>query len=534
MVAFAGPQGEQPLESPAAQFALELATLCNNSQSIGGTLTGDPTETAFLRACKREKPSLEQDFPRIGEIPFTSARKMMTTAHRLPQGGCRVVSKGAPDVLIARCTGVLRQGEPQLFTAAMKAKLLSDNAALAGRALRVLAVAYKDVETLPADDRQTESGLVFCGLIAMEDPPRPGVKEAVAQCKGAGILPVMITGDHAATAFAIAQRLGMAERPSQVLTGQELDRLDEAQLAQRVAQYRVFARVSPEHKVKIVKAFQRQGKVVAMTGDGVNDAPALKAADIGCAMGKNGTEVAQSAADMVLTDDDFSTIVAAVREGRGIYQNIRKTIHFLLSCNIGEILVVFAAFLLRVPTPLLAIQLLWVNLVTDSFPALALGVDPIQRDVMEAPPHKRDESIFSGGMGFSLAVEGCLVGALALLAYTLGRVFFDVDPANPTVGRTMAFCVLSLSQLVHSFNMRSEHSVLKLGLFSNRKLVAACGLCAFLMVSVVLFPPLAALFKTTALTLPQWLLVAALSLCPLLVVEGEKLLWEHLPRKKKT
>ena len=415
----------------------------------------------------------------------------------------------------------------------MKAKLLSDNAALAGRALRVLAVAYKDVETLPADDRQTESGLVFCGLIAMEDPPRPGVKEAVAQCKGAGILPVMITGDHAATAFAIAQRLGMAERPSQVLTGQELDRLDEAQLAQRVAQYRVFARVSPEHKVKIVKAFQRQGKVVAMTGDGVNDAPALKAADIGCAMGKNGTEVAQSAADMVLTDDDFSTIVSAVREGRGIYQNIRKTIHFLLSCNIGEILVVFAAFLLRVPTPLLAIQLLWVNLVTDSFPALALGVDPIQRDVMEAPPHKRDESIFSGGMGFSLAVEGCLVGALALLAYTLGRVFFDVDPANPTVGRTMAFCVLSLSQLVHSFNMRSEHSVLKLGLFSNRKLVAACGLCAFLMVSVVLFPPLAALFKTTALTLPQWLLVAALSLCPLLVVEGEKLLWEHLPRKRK-
>ena len=533
VVAFAGPQGEQPLESPAAQFALELATLCNNSQSIGGTLTGDPTETAFLRACKREKPSLEQDFPRIGEIPFTSARKMMTTAHRLPQGGCRVVSKGAPDVLIARCTGLLRQGETQPFTAAMKAKLLSDNAALAGRALRVLAVAYKDVETLPADDRQTESGLVFCGLIAMEDPPRPGVKEAVAQCKGAGILPVMITGDHAATAFAIAQRLGMAERPSQVLTGQELDRLDEAQLAQRVAQYRVFARVSPEHKVKIVKAFQRQGKVVAMTGDGVNDAPALKAADIGCAMGKNGTEVAQSAADMVLTDDDFSTIVAAVREGRGIYQNIRKTIHFLLSCNIGEILVVFAAFLLRVPTPLLAIQLLWVNLVTDSFPALALGVDPIQRDVMEAPPHKRDESIFSGGMGFSLAVEGCLVGALALLAYTLGRVFFDVDPANPTVGRTMAFCVLSLSQLVHSFNMRSEHSVLKLGLFSNRKLVAACGLCAFLMVSVVLFPPLAALFKTTALTLPQWLLVAALSLCPLLVVEGEKLLWEHLPRKRK-
>ena len=534
VVAFSSARGEERLDSPAAQFALEPATLCSDAQKVGEKFTGDPTETAFLRACKRGKGELEGCYPRVGEIPFTSARKRMTTAHRLPEGGFRLIAKGAPDVLIARCTRLLQGGEVRPLTGAMKAKLLSDNSRLAERALRVLAVAYRDVSALPSDDRESESQLIFCGLIAMEDPPRPGVKEAVTQCKRAGILPVMITGDHAATALAIGQRLGIAESSSQVMTGPELDRLDDGALSKKVFQYRIFARVSPEHKVKLVRAFQQRGMVVAMTGDGVNDAPALKAADIGCAMGKNGTEVAQSAADMVLTDDDFSTIVAAVREGRGIYQNIRKTIHFLLSCNIGEILVVFAAFLLRVPTPLLAIQLLWVNLVTDSFPALALGVDPIQRDVMEAPPHKRDESIFSGGMGFSLAVEGCLVGALALLAYTLGRVFFDVDPANPTVGRTMAFCVLSLSQLVHSFNMRSEHSVLKLGLFSNRKLVAACGLCAFLMVSVVLFPPLAALFKTTALTLFQWLLVAALSLCPLLVVEGEKLLWERLPRKKKT
>ena len=530
---FSGPRGEERLESSAAQFALELATLCNNSQVVGNALIGDPTETAFPRACRRGKGELEQAFPRVGEIPFTSARKMMTTAHRLAEGGYRIISKGAPDVLIARCTGMLQGNEVRPLSGAMKAKLLSDNTALAERALRVLAVAYKDVDWVPSDDRETESALVFCGLIAMEDPPRPGVKEAVAQCRQAGILPVMITGDHAATALAIGRRLGMADRSSQVMTGRELDRLTDQELSQRVFDYRIFARVSPEHKVKIVKAFQQRGRVVAMTGDGVNDAPALKSADIGCAMGKNGTEVAQSAADMVLTDDNFSTIVAAVREGRGIYQNIRKTIHFLLSCNIGEILVVFAAFLLRVPTPLLAIQLLWVNLVTDSFPALALGVDPIQRDVMNAPPHRRDEGIFAGGMGFSVAVEGCLVGALALLAYTLGRVFFDADPANPVTGRTMAFCVLSLSQLVHSFNMRSEHSVFRLGIFSNRKLVAACGLCAFLMVSVVLFPPLATLFKTTALTGFQWLLVAALSLCPLLVVEGEKLLWEHLPRKKK-
>ena len=533
VVAFSSARGEERLDSPAAQFALELATLCSDAQEVGEKITGDPTETAFLRACKRGKGELEGCYPRVGEIPFTSARKRMTTAHRLPEGGFRLIAKGAPDVLIARCTQLLQGGEIRPLTGAMKAKLLSDNSRLAERALRVLAVAYRDVSALPSDDRESESQLIFCGLIAMEDPPRPGVKEAVAQCKRAGILPVMITGDHAATALAIGQRLGIAESPSQVMTCPELDRLDDGALSKKVFQYRIFARVSPEHKVKLVRAFQQRGMVVAMTGDGVNDAPALKAADIGCAMGKNGTEVAQSAADMVLTDDDFSTIVAAVREGRGIYQNIRKTVHFLLSCNIGEILVVFVAFLLRAPTPLLAIQLLWVNLVTDSFPALALGADPIQGNVMEQPPHKREEGVFSGGVGFAVAVEGCLVGALALLAYTIGRAFFDYDPAAPAIGRTMAFCVLSLSQLVHSFNMRSEHSVLKLGLFSNRKLVAACGFCAILMVSVVLFPPLSSLFQTTALTALQWLIVAALSLCPLLVVEGEKLLWEHLPRKKK-
>lgn len=533
VVVFSSARGEERLDSPAAQFALELATLCSDAQEVGEKITGDPTETAFLRACKRGKGELEGCYPRVGEIPFTSARKRMTTAHRLLEGGFRLIAKGAPDVLIARCTQLLQGGEIRPLTGAMKAKLLSDNSRLAERALRVLAVAYRDVSALPSDDRESESQLIFCGLIAMEDPPRPGVKEAVAQCKRAGILPVMITGDHAATALAIGQRLGIAESPSQVMTGPELDRLDDGALSKKVFQYRIFARVSPEHKVKLVRAFQQRGMVVAMTGDGVNDAPALKAADIGCAMGKNGTEVAQSAADMVLTDDDFSTIVAAVREGRGIYQNIRKTVHFLLSCNIGEILVVFVAFLLRAPTPLLAIQLLWVNLVTDSFPALALGADPIQGDVMEQPPHKREEGVFSGGVGFAVAVEGCLVGALALLAYTIGRAFFDYDPAAPAIGRTMAFCVLSLSQLVHSFNMRSEHSVLKLGLLSNRKLVVACGFCAILMVSVVLFPPLSSLFQTTALTALQWLVVAALSLCPLLVVEGEKLLWEHLPRKKK-
>ncbi|NBK79503.1 cation-translocating P-type ATPase [bacterium D16-76] len=523
VTAFSGAYGPEPLDGADAQFALELCTLCNDCEEENGKLTGDPTEAAFLRACRRGKGELDRENPRIGEIPFSSARKMMTTAHRI-DGGVRIIAKGAPDVLIARCTRMLRGHSATPLGPGEKARILSDNDKLAAGALRVLAVAYKDVNQLPSDDRETESGLIFCGLIGMEDPPRKGVKAAVSQCKRAGILPVMITGDHAATALAIAKRVGIAAEGDRALTGLELDRLTEGELCTRVMEYKVFARVSPQHKVKLVKAFQRRGFVVAMTGDGVNDAPSLKAADIGCAMGKNGTEVAKSAADMVLTDDNFSTIVAAVQEGRGIYRNIRKTIHFLLSCNIGEILVVFAAFLLGAPAPLLAIQLLWVNLVTDSLPALALGADPVDRDVMADPPHPRGEGVFSGGMGFSVAVEGCLVGALALLAYTMGRAWFDINPAEPLVGRTMAFAVLSLSQLVHSFNMRSEHSVLRLGIFSNRKLVAAALFCGFLMVSVVLFPPLMAIFRTTALTGFQWLLVAGLSLFPLVAVEGEKLL----------
>lgn len=532
VTAFSGPFGSEPVESTASQFALELVTLCNNAEAQGNAVTGDPTETAFIRACRQKKPDLDAAFPRVGEIPFSSARKMMTTAHRLHDGGYRIISKGAPDVLIARCTRQLKGSETVPLTGSTKAKLLSDNARLADRALRVLAVAYKDVEHLPTDDRQTESELIFCGLIGMEDPPRQGARAAVLECKRAGITPVMITGDHAATALAIARRVGIAAEGDQALTGPELDRLTDGELAQAVFQYKVFARVSPQHKVRLVKAYQRRGLVAAMTGDGVNDAPALKAADVGCAMGKNGTEVARSAADMVLTDDNFSTIVSAVREGRGVYGNIRKTIHFLLSCNIGEILVVFAAFLLRAPTPLLAIQLLWVNLVTDSLPALALGAEPIPRDVMEEPPHPRDESVFSGGMGFSVAVEGCLVGALALLAYTMGRVWFDLDPAQPLIGRTMAFAVLSLSQLVHSYNMRSQRSLMEVGAFSNPKLNGACLVCALLMVSVIVFPPLAALFRTVMLSPLQWAIVAALSLFPLAAVEGEKLLLAHAPRRK--
>lgn len=524
VVTYVEADGERKLQSDNAQFAMGLCTLCNNSEVIGDKIAGDPTEMAFLHAYSHSKTEIERSYPRVGEIPFSSERKMMTTAHRM-KNGYRVISKGAPDVLLKKCSHYVKNGTVQPLDSGTRAKILHENERLASAALRVLSVAYRDMEHIPSDDRQTESELIFCGLAAMEDPPRKGVKTAVHTCKKAGIIPVMITGDHAVTAKAIGKRLGIADEGSGSITGPELDKMGDSELTRRIFDFRIFARVSPEHKVRIVKAFQKRGMVVAMTGDGVNDAPALKAADIGCAMGKNGTEVAKSAADMVLTDDDFSTIVSAVREGRGIYKNIRKTIHFLISCNIGEILLIFASFLLGVPTPLIAIQLLWVNLVTDSLPALALGADPIDRDIMQEKPHKKNEGIFSGGMGFSVIVEGCLIGALALLAYTIGRMFFDTDMTNPVVGRTMAFTVLSFSQLFHSFNMRSEHSIFKAGLFSNKKLVYAFIACAALMVCVVAVPPLTVIFKTTTLNLLQWLLVILLSMFPLVAVEMEKMIF---------
>ncbi len=532
VTAFSGWKGEEPLDGPRAQFALELCSLCTNAARARDRWVGEPTETALLAACAQDKARLEAQWPRVGEIPFTSARKRMTTAHRRP-GGYRIITKGAPDVLLSLCTGVDTGSGVLPLGPGQRERLLRENSRLAGRALRVLGVAYKDVESLSEDDGDTESELVFCGLVGMEDPPRPGVARAVAQCKRAGIRPVMITGDHAQTALAVARSIGIAGAQDRALTGAQLDALSDGELTQELDRVRVFARVSPEHKVRLVKGYQKKGLVVAMTGDGVNDAPALKAADIGCAMGQSGTEVAKSAADMVLMDDDFSTIVSAVGEGRGIYRNIRKTIHFLLSCNIGEILVVFMAFLLKTPAPLLAIQLLWVNLVTDSLPALALGADPMEGDGMDEPPHPRSEGIFAGGLGFSVAVEGCLVGALALLGYTMGRVWFDTDPLQPVIGRTMGFAVLSLSQLVHSFNMRSSRSVLKLGLFSNRKLDLACGICALLVAAVVVVPGLAVLFHTAALNAVQWLLVLGLSACPLVAVEGEKLLWAAWDRRKR-
>ena len=520
VVRLAGAEGTLPPESGAAQELCTLAALCTDCSLENGRLSGDPTETALVRTCGEDLQALGNRCPRVGEIPFTSARKRMTVAVRYGSG-LRLICKGAPEVVLARCTQILQGEQLRPLSPELRRRMLGENDAMARDALRVLAVAMKDVPTLPREDEEAESGLVFCGLVAMEDPPRKEVQQAVERCRKAGIRPVMITGDNGATAAAIARKIGLDDS-GRVTTGVMLDAMTEEELQACTQTCSVFARVSPEHKVRLVKAFRARGEVVAMTGDGVNDAPALKAADIGCAMGQIGTEVAKSAADMVLTDDNFATIVAAVREGRGIYRNICRTIHFLLSCNMGEILLIFSGYLLGTAVPLSAIQLLWVNLVTDSFPALALGVEPIAGNVMEQAPVKENRSIFSGGAGISMVVEGCFIGALSLLAFTIGRVFFDVDPAFPQTGSTMAFAVLGLSQLVHAYNMRSEDSVFSIGLFSNAKLNLACGFCALLQIAVIAVPSLAGIFRTVVLGPVQWLIVLGLSLLPLLVCEAEK------------
>lgn len=498
---------------------LDTAALCTTVEyDAGGKLIGMPTETAIAEAARRFG-DLPKSRVKAAEIPFTSERKRMTVVLR-EAGGCRVITKGAPDGVLGLCTAARVNGEEVPITPALREEITAKNAELARAALRVLAVAEKHTETRPQTDEEAESGLVFLGLIGLQDPPRPEAKEAVEECKRAGIRPVMITGDQPDTAAAIAKELGI--EADRVTTGAELETMLDDTLLDRVQHCSVFARVTPAHKLRIVKAFQRLRLVTAMTGDGVNDAPALKAADIGCAMGRNGTEVAKSAADMVLTDDNFATIVSAVREGRTVYRNIRKTIHFLMSSNIGEILVVLTAFLLRAPAPLLPAQLLWVNLVTDSLPALALGSDPPQSDVMREKPDPKGGSAFSGGLGMAIVLEGILIGALALLAFSLGRALFDLNPAEPAIGRTMAFAVLSLSQLAHSFNVRSRGPVLFAGLPKNRLHTLSIIICTALMLFVLLFPPAAVLFGTASLNLIQWLIVFALSVTPVLLIELEK------------
>lgn len=512
-------------------LALTIGTLCSDAVlSYRGRLpqcTGDPTETAIVELAEREgveKNQLEADWPRRGELPFDSTRKLMTTVHQKPGGGFRVCVKGAPDVLLRRC----RQ--------AGTGRAAGRNEAMAAKALRVLGVAYKDLEFLPRElsSALLEQDLTFVGLLGLMDPPRPEAREAVEQCFAAGIRPVMITGDHKLTAVAVARELGIFRAGDLAITGEDLDFMPQELLEEEVEKFSVYARVSPEHKMRIVKAWQARGKVTAMTGDGVNDAPALKVADIGCAMGITGTDVAKGAADMILTDDNFATIVSAVEQGRGIYANIKKAIHYLLSCNIGEILTIFLATLFDFhQMPLVPVQLLWLNLVTDSLPALALGVEPVEEGVMDQPPREAHASLFAHGFALRLAWQGVMVGVLTLAAYFLGEyVLSDPGQASSTAN-TMAFATLTLCQLFHAFDVRSERaSLLHIGLLSNRAMNRAFLVGMAMQLAVLCIPPLQAIFNTVPMSPMEWAVVLALAVTPVVVCEAVKAAGRGRVRRK--
>ena len=516
------------------QETLAIGALCNDTvltyhEDGSPRTTGDPTETAFVDAAFRDgmdKNALEQRMPRIAELSFDSERKLMSTVHPL-NGKFRVMVKGAPDILLARCSYILSSSSPAPLTPTITKRVDEANTAMAEKALRVLGCAYKDLDALPPGELTSdllERGLTFVGLVGMIDPPRTEVRQAVVQCYRAGIRPVMITGDHKLTAVAIARDLDIFRPGDLAITGEDLDFMSQELLEQDVERFSVYARVSPEHKMRIVQAWQKRGMVVAMTGDGVNDAPALKAADIGCAMGITGTDVAKGAADMILTDDNFATIVHAVEQGRGIYSNIKKAIHYLLSCNIGEILTLFLATLFNFQQdPLVPVQLLWLNLVTDSLPALALGMEPVESSVMTEKPRSAREPLFSRAFSLRLAWQGAMVGLLTLAAYWLGEYVLS-DPAQAdATANTMAFATLTFSQLFHAFDVRSEsQSLFRLGISSNPAMNKAFLVGMALQLSVLLIPPLMDLFQVCPLSPLEWGCVLSLAVLPIVFCEIEK------------
>lgn len=494
---------------------LKFATLCCNGNVVfedgKEQHIGDPTETAIILAAYNNgiiKEDIDKEHQRIAEIPFDSDRKLMTTINVI-EGKNTVIVKGAFDVMSEKCiTGNLE-----------KAKEITEE--MSSRALRVIAVGYKEITNIPdrISPENIENNLTFLGLVGMIDPPREEAKQAVKVCINAGIKPVMITGDHVVTASAIAKELGILSEKDKAITGTELDALDDATLKKEVEKISVYARVSPENKIRIVKAWQAKGHVVSMTGDGVNDAPALKAADIGCAMGITGTDVAKGASDMTLTDDNFATIVDAVREGRGIYSNIRKVVGFLLGTNIGEVIAVFFSMILWHKTPLLSMQLLWINLVTDSLPAIALGMEEVEKDIMNKKPRPKNESIFAHGLGIRIILQGIMFAVLTLVGFKYG------EKATGSIqgGQTAAFIVLAFSQVLQSFNMRSEKSLFKIGFFSNKTLNLS-ALASVIMILIVLFTPISTAFGIVLLPLRAYVLTVGLIFVPLIVMEISKAL----------
>ncbi|MDU4023919.1 MAG: cation-translocating P-type ATPase, partial [Clostridium perfringens] len=517
-------ESEFNLNDNESKLLVDCMVLCNDATYSEKSQTGDPTEIALLESPFKLnilKEKLEKEFKRIDEIPFDSDRKLMTTVNLVDDKKARVFTKGALDSILSICNKISVNGKLVDFSKEYKAKVLENSNIMSDKALRVLAFAYKDIskENIVLDS--LEKDLVFIGMVGMIDPPRLEVKDSIKLCKSAGITPVMITGDYKNTAFAIANELGIAEDISQAITGHEIDKFKEEEFNEKIINYRVFARVSPEHKVKIVKAFKSHGNIVSMTGDGVNDAPSLKAADIGVAMGITGTDVSKGASDMILTDDNFSTIVSAVEEGRKIYLNIKKSIVFLLSCNLGEILTLFTAILLNWNSPLQPIHILWVNLITDSFPALALGVDKTKEDVMNNPPRNPKESIFVKSDKIQLIINGVLIGGITLFAFKLGERLYAYSLIH---AQTMAFVVLSVSQLFLSLSLRSNtKSAFSLGLFSNKYLVYSILLGIFLQVIIISISFIANIFKVTPLLLYDWIVVILVSLIPFAINEILKL-----------
>ncbi len=511
--------------SDAARALLNYATLCCDGSVIFADgkkqHIGDPTETAIVVAAYKNgmtKDSLNATCPRVAELPFDSDRKLMTTVNMI-DGKPIAIVKGAFDMMAPRCM----VGDIEA------AKEMTEE--MSRDALRVLAVACKALDAVPENPTtvELEKDLTFLGLVGMIDPPRPEAKAAVATCRKAGIKPVMITGDHVVTASAIAKELGILEEGDRAITGAQLDEMSDEELDAQVENISVYARVSPENKIRIVKAWQRKGQVVSMTGDGVNDAPALRAADIGCAMGITGTDVAKGAADMTLTDDNFATIVDAVREGRGIYANIKKVVGFLLGTNIGEVITVFVAMLLWHQTPLLSMQLLWINLVTDSLPAISLGMEEVENDVMDKKPKPKTEGIFANGLGIRVVLQGLMFGILALIAFWIG---WQGNEYLVTNGQTLAFMVLALSQVVQAYNMRSEHSLFRIGPFTNKKLNLSALVSVVLVVLVLFTPGLSGAFGLVALPWWQYMVGLGLILVPLAVMEIGKLIGLIKPRHK--
>ena len=522
--------------------------LCNDSRLLeDGQLAGDPTETALVdMAFKLDyEQSIYRENPRVEEVPFDSERKLMTTVNK-KNGKYIVYTKGGVDELLKCCNSFLYKGEVRTSINNYAKWIRENNEKMAKDALRVLAFAYKELDHMPskAEMKTIESNLTFIGMVGMIDPPRIEAKKAVEKCKKAGIKTVMITGDHKVTAVAIAKKLGILKDESEALTGTELEKMTDEELTKNVRKYSVYARVSPEHKVRIVKAWQANGEVVAMTGDGVNDSPALKTADIGCAMGKVGTEVAKEAADVILTDDNFATIVSAVEEGRRIYDNILKVIQFLLSCNVGEVIVLLLATLfapqigqwfgisdITMIQVLLPIHILWINLVTDTFPALALAFDPANKDIMDRKPVKRNEGIFTKGRTFRIIYQGIMIGGLTLVAYLIGLGTTNkaidgltLEQTKIEVGQTMAFIVLAFSELIHVFNIRdNKNSIFKTGILGNGVLILAILASALLMVVILFIPQLRTIFSIPILPSDNIIETIVLVLSPIVIVEIMKL-----------